>query len=48
MSINFTIDLAVKAESLIFNSLLPLCKQNKMLRYLEIKFDETKLTEKIL
>ena len=44
---NFTIDMAVKSENLNSNSLVRLYKQNMMLKFLEIKSIETKLTQKL-
>ena len=42
----FTIDMAVKAESLNSNSILRLYKQNMMLNFMETKSNEPKLTQK--
>ena len=43
---NFTIDMAVKSENLNSNSILRLYKQNMMLKFMEIKSNEPKLTQK--
>ena len=43
---NFTIDMAVKSENLISNSKLRLYKQNMMLKFMEIKSNEPRLTQK--
>ena len=42
---NFTIDMATKSENSNSNSILRLYKQN-MLKFLEIKSNEPKLTQK--
>ena len=43
---NFTIDMAVKSENLNSNSKIRLYKQNMMLKFMEIKSNEPKLTQK--
>ena len=43
---NFTIDMAEKSENLNSNSILRLYKQNMMLKFMEIKSNEPKLTQK--
>jgi len=43
---NFTIDMAVKSENLNSNSILRLYKQNMMLKFMEIKSNEPRLTQK--
>ena len=43
---NFTIDMAAKSESLNSNSILRLYKQNFLLKIMEIKSEEPKLTQK--
>ena len=43
---NFTIDLAVKSENLNSNSKSRLYKQNMMLKFMEKKSNEPKLTQK--
>ena len=42
----FTIDMAAKSESLNSKSILRLYKQNMMLKFMEIKSNEPKLTQK--
>jgi len=42
---NFTIDIAAKSEILNSNSILRLYKQNMMLKFMEIKSNEVKLTQ---
>ena len=46
MSNNFTIDMATESEKLTSKSILRFYKQKKMLKYIEIKFKEPKLTQK--
>ena len=43
---SFTIDMAVKSENLNSISILRLCKQKMMLKFMEIKTNEPKLTQK--
>ena len=43
---NFTIDMAEKSENLNSNSILRLYKQNIMLKFMAIKSNEPKLTQK--
>ena len=43
---NSTFDMAAKSENLYSNSILRLYKQNMMLKFMEIKSNETKLTQK--
>ena len=43
---NFTIDMATKSENLNSNSILRLFKQNMMLKFMEIKSNEPKLTQR--
>ena len=43
---NFTTDMATKSEKLNSNSILRLYKQNMMLKFLEIKSNEPRLTQK--
>ena len=43
---NFTIDMAFKSKNLNSNSILRLYKQNMMLKFMEIKSNEPKLTQK--
>ena len=43
---NFTIDMAVKSENLNSNSILRLYKQNMMLKFMEIKSNGPKLTQR--
>ena len=46
---NFScIDMAVKSENLNSDSILRLYKQNMMLRFMEIKSNEPRLTKKIV
>ena len=45
---NFTIGMAVKSENLNSNSVLRLYKQNMMLKCMEIKYNEPRLTQKQL
>ena len=42
----FAIDMAVKSENLNSNSILRLLKQNMTLKFMEIKSNEPKLTQK--
>ena len=42
----FTIDMAAKSESLNSNSVLRLYKQNMMFKFMKIKSNEPKLTQK--
>ena len=46
MNNNFTIDMAAKSESLNSKSILRLYKQSMMLKFMEIKYNEPKLTQK--
>ena len=43
---NFTIDMAAKSDALNSNSILRLYKQNMMLKFMEIKSNEPRLTQK--
>jgi len=43
---NFTIDMAVKSEKFNSNSISRLYKQNMMLKFMDIKPNEGKLTQK--
>ena len=43
---DFTIDMAAKSENLNSNSILRLYKQNMLLKFMEIKSNEPKLTQK--
>ena len=46
MSNNFTIDMAIKSENLSSIAILRFYKQNMMLRVLELKSNEPRLTQK--
>ena len=46
MSKNFTIDVAVKSETLNSNSILRFYKQNLLLKFMEIETNERKLIQK--
>ena len=46
MNKDFTTDLAVKSETLNWNSILQLYKQNMTLKFVEIKTNEQKVTQK--
>ena len=43
---NFTTDMAAKLENLTSNSKIRLYKQNMMLKFIEIKYNERRLTQK--
>ena len=43
---NFTIDMATKSENLNSTSILRVYKQNTMLKFMEVKSNEPKLTQK--
>ena len=43
---NFTVNVAAKSENLNSNSILRLYKQNMMLKFMEVKSNEPKLTQK--
>ena len=43
---NFNIDMALKSENLNSNSILRLHKQNMMSKYMEVKYNEPRLTQK--
>ena len=43
---NFTSDIAAKSENLTSNSILRFYKQNRMLKFMEIKSNEPKLSQK--
>ena len=42
----FTVDMAAKPETLNSNSILRLYKQNLLLKFMEIKSNESKLSQK--